>query len=100
VADNKAGSKKESLGIEMPKIFNEDCLETMAKMGDNSIDLTVTSPPYDSLRDYDGYNFSAESVLQELYRVTKDGGVVVWVVGDATVNGSDTVKILSTCSYL
>jgi len=59
--------------VEMPKFFNEDCLETMAKMDDNSIDLTVTSPPYDSLRDYDGYNFLAESFLQELYRVTKDG---------------------------
>lgn len=54
------------------------------------IDLTVTSPPYDNLRDYNGYEFDFEAVAQQLYRVTKRGGVVVWVVGDATINGSET----------
>lgn len=54
------------------------------------IDLTVTSPPYDNLRDYNGYEFDFEAVAQQLYRVTKPGGVVVWVVGDATINGSET----------
>ena len=72
------------------KIHNENCLETMAKMPDNFIDLTVTSPPYDGLRTYNGYSFDFESVAKELYRVTKEGGVVVWVVGDATVKGSET----------
>jgi site-specific DNA-methyltransferase (adenine-specific) len=62
----------------------------MARMPDKFIDLTVTSPPYDNLRDYKGYDFDFESIAKELYRVTKDGGVVVWVVGDATINGSET----------
>jgi len=72
------------------KIHNENCLETMAKMPDCFIDLTVTSPPYDGLRTYNGYSFDFESIAKELYRVTKNGGVVVWVVGDATINGSET----------
>lgn len=57
---------------------------------DNSIDLTVTSPPYDDLREYNGYTFEFEPIAAELWRVTKPGGVVVWVVADATVNGSET----------
>jgi len=71
-------------------IYNEDCLETMARLEDGSIDLTVTSPPYDNLRLYNGYSFDFEAVARELYRITKDGGVVVWVVGDATIDGSET----------
>jgi len=62
----------------------------MARMEDNFIDLTVTSPPYDNLRTYNGYSFDFESIAKELYRVTKDGGVVVWIVGDATIKGSET----------
>jgi len=76
--------------MEINKIYNENCLDTMAKMLDNFIDLTVTSPPYDNLRTYNGYSFEFENVANELFRVTKDGGVVVWVVGDATVKGSET----------
>ena len=68
----------------------------MARMPDGFIDLTVTSPPYDNLRDY--HNDVSEKwgpaiwepIIKDLYRVTKDGGVVVWVVGDATINGSET----------
>jgi site-specific DNA-methyltransferase (adenine-specific) len=71
-------------------IYNEDCLETMARLEDGSVDLTVTSPPYDNLRLYNGYSFDFEAVARELYRITKDGGVVVWVVGDATIDGSET----------
>lgn len=72
-----------------------DCLEVMATMDDKSIDLTVTSPPYDNLRSYNGNNdlwgeHVWRAVLAELYRITKDGGVVVWVVGDATIKGSET----------
>ena len=76
--------------IELNKIYNENCLETMARMPDNFIDLTVTSPPYDNLRQYNGYSFDFENVAKELFRVTKQGGVVVWIVGDATINGSET----------
>jgi site-specific DNA-methyltransferase (adenine-specific) len=67
-----------------------DCLEIMKSLPDASIDLTVTSPPYDNLRTYNGYSFDFEGIAKELCRVTKDGGVVVWVVGDATINGSET----------
>ena len=59
-------------------------------MPDRCIDLTVTSPPYDNLRTYNGFSFDFEKVAKELYRITKDGGVVVWVVADATVKGSET----------
>ena len=76
--------------MELNKIYNENCLETMARMQDGAIDLTVTSPPYDNLRTYNGYSFDFEPIAQELFRVTKDGGVVVWVVNDATIKGSET----------
>jgi len=76
--------------LEINNIYNEDCLNTMGKMPNDFIDLTVTSPPYDNLRDYNGYVFDFENIAKELYRVTKNGGVVVWVVGDATINGSET----------
>jgi len=76
--------------IEINKIYNENCLDTMSRMDDNFIDLTVTSPPYDNLRKYQGYEFDFESIAKQLYRKTKEGGVLVWVVGDATINGSET----------
>ncbi len=72
------------------QIICGDCVEVMKSWPDECIDLTVTSPPYDDLRDYRGYTFDFESIARELYRVTKPGGVVVWVVGDATINGSET----------
>lgn len=72
------------------KIYNIDNVQGMKMLDDESIDLTVTSPPYDNLRTYNGYSFDFENVAKELFRVTKKGGVVVWVVGDATINGSET----------
>ncbi|WP_368900744.1 site-specific DNA-methyltransferase [Oceanobacillus oncorhynchi] len=57
---------------------------------DSSIDLTVTSPPYDDLRSYNGYSFDFENIVKELYRVTKDGGIVVWVVGDKVYKGTES----------
>lgn len=72
------------------KLILGDCLEVMKTIPDGSIDLTVTSPPYDNLRKYNGYVFDFEGIAQQLYRVTKLGGVVVWVVADATINGSET----------
>ena len=71
-------------------LHHGDCLEVMAQLPDGSVDLTVTSPPYDNLRAYNGFTFDFEGIARELYRVTKPGGVVVWVVGDATVKGSET----------
>jgi len=68
-------------------------------MPDGFIDLTVTSPPYDNLREYNGYTFDFESIAQELFRVTKHGGVVVWIVGDATIKGSETATSFKQALY-
>lgn len=76
--------------MELNKIYNMDCLEGLKLLDDNSIDLTVTSPPYDNLRTYNGYSFDFENIVKELFRVTKKGGVVVWIVGDATIKGSES----------
>lgn len=76
--------------LELNKIYCGDNLTLIKQLDENSIDLTVTSPPYDNLRDYKGYSWDFEELAKELYRVTKQGGVIVWVVGDATVNGSET----------
>tara|TARA_R110000824_G_C15224690_1_gene677857 strand:- start:2763 stop:3560 length:798 start_codon:yes stop_codon:yes gene_type:complete len=84
-------SKVEKTRVEL---HHGDCLEEMAKMDSAIIDLTLTSPPYDNLRTYAGSLEWGEHVwkpvFSELFRITKDGGVVVWVVGDATINGSET----------
>lgn len=71
-------------------IYCENCLDTMAKMPDEFVNLTVTSPPYGNIRDYNGYEFDFSSIARELYRVTIEGGVVVWVVGDTVESGSET----------
>jgi len=76
--------------VKLNHIYHGDCVDVMRTFPDGVIDLTVTSPPYDNLRTYKGYNFNFEEIAKELYRVTKDGGVVVWVVGDATIKGSET----------
>ncbi len=72
------------------KIYCGDNSKLIKSLPDDCIDLTVTSPPYDNLRNYNGYTWDFETLAKELYRVTKSGGVVVWVVGDATINGSET----------
>jgi len=74
----------------MNQVIQGDCLEVMKSFDDNSIDMVLTSPPYDNLRDYKGYTFDFEGIAKEIYRVLKDGGVCVWVVGDATIKGSET----------
>lgn len=76
--------------IELNKIYQENCLDTMSRMMDKSIDLTVTSPPYDKLRDYNGYTFPFDKISEQLFRVTKVGGVVVWIVADQVVKGGET----------
>ena len=72
------------------KLINGDCLEVMKGFKCEHIDLTITSPPYDNLRKYNGYSFDFESIAKELYRITKVGGVVVWILGDSTVKGSES----------
>lgn len=76
--------------MEVNQIICGDCLEVMKGIDDDYINLTVTSPPYDNLRTYNGYTFNFEGIAKELYRITKRGRVVVWVVGDETINGSET----------
>ena len=76
--------------MEKNKIYNGDCISLMNELEDNTIDLTVTSPPYDNLRDYNGYSFDYKAIARELFRITKEGGIVVWIVGDATIKGSET----------
>ena len=81
--------------VSTTKLIQGDCLEVIKTVPDESVDLTVTSPPYDNLRTYNGNNEKWgehvwKGVIAELYRVTDKGGVVVWVVGDATIKGSET----------
>lgn len=72
------------------EIICGDNVDVLREFPDECIDLTVTSPPYDNLRTYNGFDWDFEALAKELYRVTKQGGVVVWVVNDATINGSET----------
>ena len=72
------------------RILNGNCVEVMKKFPDNFVDLVVTSPPYDNLRSYKGYSFPFDEIVIELYRIVKVEGIVVWVVSDATINGSET----------
>lgn len=72
------------------KIFCEDCLLTMAKMPNKFIDFIITSPPYDDIRNYNGFKFEFEKIAHELFRVLKEGGVMIWVVADATIDGSES----------
>jgi DNA modification methylase len=78
----------------MIDLIQGDCLIEMKNIPDNNIDLTVTSPPYDNLRTYNNSlewgEYIWKPIIQELYRITKSGGVVIWVVGDATIKGSET----------
>lgn len=76
--------------IDYDYIECSDNLKFMSNLPNNCIDLTVTSPPYDDLRTYKGFSWDFESVARELYRITKEGGVVVWIVADATIKGSET----------
>lgn len=76
-------------------LYLGDCLEILPTLDSGFFDLTITSPPYDNLRSYnntlsDWTQAKWKAIISELYRVTKSGGVVVWVVADATIDGSET----------
>jgi site-specific DNA-methyltransferase (adenine-specific) len=82
-----------------------NCVNVTMTIPSESVDLTVTSPPYDNLRSYkgniDAWDFEKfKSLARELYRVTTNGGVLVWVVGDATVRGSETGTSFKQALYL
>jgi len=72
-------------------LFNDDCLKIMREMGGDCIDLVLTSPPYDNLRNYNGFAWNFEEIAIELSRILKPGGVIVWVVGDQTKNGCESL---------
>ena len=72
------------------EIICGECSEVLSKVDDDYVDMTLSSPPYDGLRNYKGYVFDINKIISQLYRITKKGGVVVWVVGDEVKNGSET----------
>ena len=67
-----------------------NCLDLLKEMPAESVDMVMTSPPYDNLREYNGYSFDFEGIAKELYRIARIGGVIVWVVSDAVIDGSET----------
>jgi DNA modification methylase len=78
--------------MKLQKIYNEDCIETLRRMPDAWLDMTLCSPPYDDLRKYNGYELQLEDTARLLFDKTKSGGVVVWVTGDKTNNGSESLS--------
>lgn len=94
---------KKEMNKFLGKINNDDCIKFMKKLPDNCIDLTVTSPPYDDLRDYENklvwdYN-TFRKVARELYRITKKGGIVVWVISDKTDKGNKSLTSFKHALY-
>lgn len=86
--------------VKLNNFYIAESVDFMKKnIQDNYIDLTITSPPYDDLRKYNGFIFNYKEMLNELYRVTKDGGVVVWVTGDKTEKGSETLTSFKHALY-
>jgi len=82
------------------EIYNMDCVKGMAEhIESNSIDCVITSPPYDNLRNYEGYNFDFRKTATELFRVVKNGGVIVWVVGDSCIKGSESGSSFKQALY-
>ncbi|MBE2227619.1 MAG: site-specific DNA-methyltransferase [Ignavibacteria bacterium] len=80
-------------------IIEGNCVEIMGTLDNDCIDLTITSPPYDDLRNYKGFVFPFEMIVKELFRITKPGGIVVWVVADATIDGSETSSSFKQALY-
>ena len=92
--------------IELNKIYNESNLETCMRLPNESVNLILTSPPYDSdkLRRYDKNTpiwtwDDFTKLAHELTRILKTGGIIVWVVGDATINGSETLTSFKQALY-
>jgi site-specific DNA-methyltransferase (adenine-specific) len=81
------------------KIISGDCSLILDAFDQGSIDLVLTSPPYDNLRMYKGYHFPFETIANKLFRVVRVGGIVVWVVSDATINGTETGSSFTQALY-
>lgn len=82
--------------MQLNVIYNENCLDTMKRMPDNFIDLVVTSPPYDNIRDYKGYELDLHTIGKELFRTIKDGGIVCFVMQDQTKNFGKSLTTFKT----
>lgn len=85
--------------LALDTVYHMKAEELLAALPDSTIDLIVTSPPYDNLRTYKGFGWDFELIAKESYRVLTPGGVLVWVVGDATVNGSETLTSMRQALY-
>ena len=72
------------------KIICGDSIKIIEEFDDESIDMIITSPPYDNLRNYEGYSFNFNNIPNKLFKIIKNGGIIVWVVGDSTVDGSES----------
>ena len=72
------------------KIIEGDCVEVLSSIPSNTFDMVITSPPYDNLRKYKGFSFNFEKIAENIFRTLKPGRVLIWVVNDATIDGSET----------
>ena len=77
--------------MDINKLYCIDNIEGMRQLPDNFVDLTITSPPYDGLKKYKGYSYDFEAVASEIFRVTKQGGICVWVIKDSSIKGSESL---------
>lgn len=85
---------------QLNELYADDCVHFMKNnIQDNYIDMVLTSPPYDNLRNYNGYKFEFEAIANELFRVIKKGGVVVWIVGDKIKNGNKSLTSFRQALY-
>ena len=96
---SKTKPEKKVATLPINEIICGNAVEIMRTFPENSIDLTVTSPPYDQLRHYNGYEFNFYMIAEGLYRITKKGGIVVWVVGDKIKNGNRSLTGFKQALY-
>lgn len=85
--------------MEINKVYNSDCVNFLKEIKDNFVDMTITSPPYDNMRKYKGFSWDFFETAKELYRVTKEGGVVVWVIADETKKWNESCSSFKQALY-
>lgn len=90
---------KEFIENSFPLFLLGDCKNALADIPANSIDLILTSPPYDNLRDYEGFYFDFTAIANELFRIIKNGGVMVWIVGDSVIKGGESLNSFRQALY-
>ena len=81
------------------ELIHGDCLERMKDIPDESVDLIITSPPYDNMRIYKGYSFDFKNIAIHLFRVLKQGGICVWVISDETKNFKESLSSFKHAIY-